>query len=174
MRTALYRHFDAEGRLLYVGISLSAARRLEQHKSTAQWFSKIVRVEIQWHPSRMDALAAEASAIVNEHPLHNVWRPTQKRAASPMQEACTARAGEGVMHLKTGRIDGWYFDGSGEHMLGWFRCVFPRDEFKLIEARKGADNLLTSGRALRWTEHDKWAMSPPDLSAGDLFDRMAA
>ena len=40
---ALYRHFAADGSLLYVGISLSALNRLGQHKQNAEWFDKISR-----------------------------------------------------------------------------------------------------------------------------------
>jgi hypothetical protein len=43
----LYRHFDKDGTLLYVGISLSAINRLGQHKDNAHWFSSIKRVEIE-------------------------------------------------------------------------------------------------------------------------------
>lgn len=35
MRTALYRHFDAAGALLYVGISLNSIQRTAQHKHGA-------------------------------------------------------------------------------------------------------------------------------------------
>lgn len=68
--TALYRHFDAEGRLLYVGISLSAIQRLSQHLASA-WAKDIRNVTVEILPTREDALAAEATAIREEQPLHN-------------------------------------------------------------------------------------------------------
>lgn len=70
--TALYRHFDANDRLLYVGISLSAVQRLAQHRHSAHWFKKIVSVGIEWFPSREAAIEAEAAAIQLEKPLHNI------------------------------------------------------------------------------------------------------
>lgn len=70
--TDLYRHFDADGRLLYVGISLSTAARLTQHRATSHWFHKIARVEIEKHPSRHTALKAEKQAILNERPICNL------------------------------------------------------------------------------------------------------
>lgn len=70
--TALYRHFDAAGRLLYVGISLNAVARLSQHRQCSAWFREIARVEIEWHPSREAACEAEVQAIRSEQPLHNV------------------------------------------------------------------------------------------------------
>ncbi len=70
--TALYRHFDAAGRLLYVGISLNSVARLGQHLRTAAWFFDISRVEIEWFPARVDAEQAERAAILTERPLHNI------------------------------------------------------------------------------------------------------
>jgi hypothetical protein len=54
--TNLYRHFDADQTLLYVGISLSAIARLKQHKSVAGWRGKIATVTIETLPSRQAAL----------------------------------------------------------------------------------------------------------------------
>lgn len=73
--TALYRHFDARGALLYVGISLSPTYRLQQHGRTAHWSDDIARVTIEWFPSRALALEAERAAISREDPRHNLQRP---------------------------------------------------------------------------------------------------
>ena len=70
METALYRHFDADGQLLYVGISVNALIRLSQHRH-APWFRTIARVEIEWHPTREAAEAAELAAIRMEGPVWN-------------------------------------------------------------------------------------------------------
>lgn len=72
MPCQLYRHYDAQDRLLYVGISLSAVARLTQHKSVAHWSSDIVRLTIETFPTRELALEAERAAIEAEKPLHNV------------------------------------------------------------------------------------------------------
>jgi hypothetical protein len=70
--TELYRHFAADGSLLYVGISHSTARRLQQHRIFAPWFKKIARIDVQHFETREAARAAEKQAIVTERPLHNV------------------------------------------------------------------------------------------------------
>ncbi|MGQ4661296.1 hypothetical protein [Lysobacter sp. F6437] len=69
--TALYRHYDGRGALLYVGISLCAIYRLSQHRRKP-WSRQIARVSIEWHPTRSAALAAEKKAIKRERPIHNV------------------------------------------------------------------------------------------------------
>lgn len=70
--THLYRHFDARGNLLYVGISLSAVSRLGEHKAVSHWFDEIATVTVQPYPTREAALEAERLAIANENPAHNI------------------------------------------------------------------------------------------------------
>jgi excinuclease UvrABC nuclease subunit len=70
--TALYRHFDHEGRLLYVGISLNAVMRTKQHHTNAPWFQEITRIELTWFGSRSSAELAEERAIKTEKPLYNI------------------------------------------------------------------------------------------------------
>jgi hypothetical protein len=72
MSYQLYRHFDRDGTLLYVRISLSALRRLGDHAQTSGWFSAIKRVEIETFPDRAAAVAAERAAIRDECLLYNV------------------------------------------------------------------------------------------------------
>ena len=71
-RTHLYRHFDKDGRLLYVGISLSALSRLAQHREHRHWFDAIARVEIQSYPTRQAAREAERESIRKERPEYNI------------------------------------------------------------------------------------------------------
>ena len=70
--TCLYRHFDADGKLLYIGISLNGLARLHQHQKSSAWFYRIARVDMAWFPSRGEAEAAERAAIVAERPAHNI------------------------------------------------------------------------------------------------------
>jgi hypothetical protein len=72
VKTALYRHFDADGRLLYVGISMSAMVRQGQHKRHAPWFLSIATIRLEWYGSRGAAESAERKAIETEKTLHNV------------------------------------------------------------------------------------------------------
>lgn len=79
MKTQLYRHFDKDGTLLYVGISLSAIYRLSQHGDHSEWFNSISRVEIESFETREMAIEAEARAIFNEKPKHNIMRPRRQK-----------------------------------------------------------------------------------------------
>jgi hypothetical protein len=71
-KTCLYRHFDRYGCLLYVGISQHLLLRQRRHDREAHWSDKITRIEVERFSSRKKALAAEAEAICNEQPLHNI------------------------------------------------------------------------------------------------------
>ncbi len=71
-RCSMYRCFDAEGVLLYVGISLSTIKRLGQHRLNTQWFQSINRVDIEHFDSRRLAADAEIAAIQAERPRHNI------------------------------------------------------------------------------------------------------
>lgn len=85
---SLYRHFDAKGALLYIGISNNPMYRLKAHRTQSHWSDSIVRVEIEHFPCRPSALAAEAAAIKAEKPRHNqrhVPKPKPKFRPSPEQ-----------------------------------------------------------------------------------------
>jgi hypothetical protein len=71
-RTALYRLFNSEGRLLYVGIAFNPRARWLGHSSTKSWWEQVDRREVEWHETRSAALGAEAEVIVNERPLYNI------------------------------------------------------------------------------------------------------
>lgn len=68
---AIYRHYDADGSLLYVGITNCPKRRLAEHKCRAAWRDEIADVSVKWVPSREEAEAAERTAIATEGPIFN-------------------------------------------------------------------------------------------------------
>lgn len=70
--TKLYRHYDAAGELLYIGISLRAAYRLRQHMVSSHWADRIARITVEQHPDRPAAEQAETLAIEREKPLFNI------------------------------------------------------------------------------------------------------
>jgi hypothetical protein len=67
----LYRHFDGEGRLLYVGISIDVLVRQASHELRSWWFKDVRRIEITPFATRAEAAAAEVQAIRAERPRYN-------------------------------------------------------------------------------------------------------
>lgn len=66
----LYRHFNEDGVLLYVGVSLSVVCRSYKH-GKSPWADDISLITIEKHKTKRLALEAEKLAIKNESPLFN-------------------------------------------------------------------------------------------------------
>jgi hypothetical protein len=67
---AVYRFFDATGQVLYIGSTISIARRRKQH-TTAPWWPAVAAERVDQYPTRAEAATAEVRAIKAELPLHN-------------------------------------------------------------------------------------------------------
>ena len=67
----LYRLFDFEDNLLYVGVTFMPDYRLTEH-SKKRWGPEIARRELTTFPNRREALDAEREAIQAEGPRHNL------------------------------------------------------------------------------------------------------
>lgn len=74
MAHTLYRMFDRDGLLLYVGISKHAIRRFDQHGREKQWWTAVDRITVEHFPSRAALEHAERVAIRSEAPMHNKQR----------------------------------------------------------------------------------------------------
>jgi len=64
--------FDAERRLLYVGITGQLGARVDQHLQGRAWFPEVVTIAVEHYPTRTAAMLAERRAIVAEGPIHNL------------------------------------------------------------------------------------------------------
>jgi hypothetical protein len=91
-RTALYRFFNAEGALLYVGITKNFGQRWTNHAKSKPWWPEAQRHTAEWFDTRREAEAAEKQAVVAECPKYNlVHKPRPPRApvlrpAPPVKE----------------------------------------------------------------------------------------
>ena len=70
-QTTLYRFFDKDDRLLYVGISKNYLTRLVSHIQNKDWITQAVRCELEHFEHRQDASNAEIDAVYFENPLFN-------------------------------------------------------------------------------------------------------
>ena len=71
-RTYLYRFFDANDQLLYVGISKTVLARMAQHFATKDWIPNDGCIKWTTYPTRLAAQEAERKAITNEKPKWNI------------------------------------------------------------------------------------------------------
>lgn len=70
-RTALYKLYDENDVLLYVGVTNNTAVRWAKHAADKPWWSDVSRQEITWHADRASALAAEKESIRAGQPRYN-------------------------------------------------------------------------------------------------------
>lgn len=78
---AVYRMYDADGALLYVGQSQHPESRLGQHRATSDWVFSVTDIKVQWVVTRRDALDVERQAIREEKPRHNIIASSPERKA---------------------------------------------------------------------------------------------
>jgi predicted GIY-YIG superfamily endonuclease len=69
----LYRLYNADDELLYIGISLSAINRMTQHKANQPWWFEVATIKVETHEVDREAIATmEREAIIGECPRYNV------------------------------------------------------------------------------------------------------
>ena len=99
---AVYRYFDANGLLLYVGCSTAARKRLREHANYRPWFADVRRIEIINFETPELAREAELAAICTENPRYNVvGNPRIKRESK-------VNATEATMPLKDRELNRRY------------------------------------------------------------------
>lgn len=79
--SALYRHFDSGGKLLYVGISISALQRFLGHRSNSEWVGQIATMTIEQCANIDEARERERAAIKAEKPLWNIQHNKKRKNA---------------------------------------------------------------------------------------------
>jgi hypothetical protein len=89
--TMLYRFYDGDGVLLYVGITSRHMRRWCEHAASKAWWPHVATTRVEHYPSRVDAEGAEREAIRAERPLHNVVHSVLGK--SPLPPTIRAVAG---------------------------------------------------------------------------------
>jgi hypothetical protein len=79
----LYRFFDREGSLLYVGRTIAPARRWREHEKRAPWYAAVASVTREVHPTAEAVDLAERAAIANERPIHNIMLNPRSKPQRP-------------------------------------------------------------------------------------------
>lgn len=84
--TDLYRAFDAEGRLLYVGVSLNLGDRMKGHRSAALWWEDVAIIAVEHCEDRAAAMTAERAAITAESPAYNQQHGSFRSPQPPAEQ----------------------------------------------------------------------------------------
>lgn len=72
-RSTVYRVFDGDDRLIYVGVTLSRTR-FDQLRCGSDWWAQADRIALQHFATWEEAVEAEHAAILAEHPRYNIFR----------------------------------------------------------------------------------------------------
>jgi predicted GIY-YIG superfamily endonuclease len=107
-RTAVYWLFAEDDSLLYIGVSKGFGKRWTDHARKQPWWPEVDHQVIRWHDSRADALAAERSAIREQHPRYNIihngavnpWPRTDRTTGFPAEQPEPMTDGEIVRELR--------------------------------------------------------------------------
>lgn len=126
--TAVYRLMDADGRLLYVGMSNDWPSRFAAHYLEKPWIDEVHHIDITWYGTREQARSAELHAIECEHPRYNIAGRSRDINGPPPKSAAVQ------FHEIKSQLAG------AEQIIAWF--VYSegkrRDEPRGVVPRTGA------------------------------------
>lgn len=77
-RHVLYRFFDADDQLLYVGMTMDPGTRWKAHGRNKSWWAEVKKITLEHFDSYEAVADAEIAAIDAENPLYNVVRTEYK------------------------------------------------------------------------------------------------
>lgn len=89
-RTAVYRLYDRDERLLYAGITYDLEERWSKHARTKTWWSQVRHRTAVWHQTRLSAAIEEHCAIRYENPMYNLARQHDDRLGLEVTDASGA------------------------------------------------------------------------------------
>jgi len=72
MKTVLYRYYNDNKELLYVGITGDQSKRFSAHNRSSEWMQLATTAKLEHYATRGDAKAAETKAIKEENPIYNI------------------------------------------------------------------------------------------------------
>lgn len=83
MTAVVYRLFDADDRLIYIGATSNLAQRLDAHRTQVWWWALVARVTVEPHDDMPSAFDAEWAAIAGESPAFNLAKRRGRPSSRP-------------------------------------------------------------------------------------------
>lgn len=105
----VYRLYDANDRLLYVGCTSQLQHRMTSHARLQAWWPDVARLESEGPYSRAEGLRREQNAIWYGRPLYNVQhnrRPLSESAPYSEVAAVAERTGIPATHIRRAMAEG--------------------------------------------------------------------
>lgn len=85
-KSAVYQHLNANGEILYIGVSINPMARFGRHRSCSPWAHQVASVSIEWFDSQAEAYAEERRLVaihqppMNRHMIHRKGFEPEKLA----------------------------------------------------------------------------------------------
>jgi hypothetical protein len=158
-RTALYRLFDADDTLLYVGITVDPETRWWNHAKEKSWWPEVANRTVEWFDNRAAAEAAEFTAIVTEDPRYNVEHSTTRKRGDAKTEYQSPYDKPRRMRAP---LDEWAGLGAATKAMGVTRAAAVREFMRWYMRRPGA-KLPDRPPTGPWS-HSRYACGAPNYS----------
>lgn len=81
--SAVYRAYDEERRLLYIGRSAALRIRLDDHRRVSEWWPLAAYLAVSLYRGQRGCEGPEAAAIYQERPPFNAHVPRQQPSHEP-------------------------------------------------------------------------------------------
>jgi hypothetical protein len=170
--TALYRFFDRQGQLLYLGITRRLRIRMTEHARdyAETWWPLVSSRTVSWYETRSQAWRTERDAIRTENPPYNVMHTA--RARVPLQARPSRDYGERgipLLRLAQQEFDSQPFTAadaigvagcSSATVQQWIRSLSHRGWL----VRVGTRYCVSIHKGVPIRQHALWAS--PDSEAG--------
>jgi hypothetical protein len=102
----LYRFFDVDGEVIYIGSTWTPHLRWRSHEY-ARWFAEVATVTVEHFGTIEEMRAAESAAIAEEHPVYNQLGVSHSRdqvlAISRAKSTAAGISRERVYQIRDGR-----------------------------------------------------------------------
>lgn len=71
VKTALYKHKNADGHIIYVGVAKNIGARSAQHLNNSEWQAEIASIDVEWYENSLLAELMEIKLIKSLRPKYN-------------------------------------------------------------------------------------------------------
>lgn len=175
--TALYRFFDSDDRVLYVGITHRLKKRTAEHAKeyAGTWWPLVVSRSVEWHRTRTEAGRAERKAILAEQPPFNIQHTPKARV--PLASRPSRDYGERGLPLL--RLAQQHFDlepftaadalgasGRGNATVQmWIKALSDRG----LLVRVGTRYCVSKHKGVPIREHALWAIPDSAVARAETF-----
>ena len=153
----LYRLRDANGALLYVGVTVDWPSRFKQHQRDKAWWPQVALTEIvPVGGTRAQLEAIERAVIVAEQPIHNVMHnETVRRMTVPTPKVDTVERDPLFWQEEDDGNVTYFYEGDRVHTFGMngilVGCKYDNAELDYIVHFDGEEAPITvDGTCLIW------------------------